>query len=187
MAERSKITGAIGSGLSGAASGSAFGPIGTGIGAALGVATGFLSGGGENRAMNLARQQAELYRLESEENRRRMDVERQMVTGQSRAATAASNLQNLYTPAAYTDALETTYLGDMAYESLAGSLRQRMALNQGQAAASDIRRYGIQSMLRGVSDAAGVFGPGLLDRFRPEKRTLGGINVGGWMDAERGS
>lgn len=180
MAEQSQVTGAIGGALSGAAAGSAFGPPGTVIGAALGLATGFMSGGGENRAMNLARQQAALYGMESDENRRRMDYERQMVTGQARGSIASSNLQNLYSPANYADALESTYISNMAYESLAGSLRQRMAMNQGQAAAENIRAMGIQSMFRGVSSAIGAFAP----VPKPPKTTL--PDVSGWEAADRG-
>lgn len=180
MAEQSQITGAIGGGLSGAAAGAPFGPVGIAIGAGLGVITGALSGGGENRALNLARQQADLYAMESKENVRRMDYERAMAVGQARGSVAASNLQNLYSPASYTDALESSYVSDMAYESLAGSLRERMAMNQGQAAASNIRAMGIQSMLRGGLAAATAFAP------RPGADTGGLPDVSGWEAADRG-
>lgn len=182
MAEQSQITGAIGGGLQGAAAGSAFGPIGIGVGAALGIASGFLSGGGENQAMNLARQQADLYALETKENRRRIDYEREMATGFARGSIGASNLQNLYSPASYTDALESSYVSDMAYESLAGSLRERMAMNQGQAAADNIRAMGIQSMLKGGMAAISAFAP---RPGTPETRP-GLPDVSGWEAADRG-
>lgn len=186
MAEKSQVTGGIGGALSGASAGAAFGPVGIGIGAALGGLSGFMGGGGENRALNLAQQQSDLYGLEGDQERRRLDFEKNQAVGRARGLSAASNLQDKYSPRTYTNRLESQYLSDLSFSRLSTSLKQRMAMNQGQAAASSIEMGGWNNLIGGAADATGAFGNQVMDLFKPAKSTLGGIDVSGWAAADRG-
>jgi len=161
MAEQSRVTGAIGSGLSGAAAGSAFGPVGTVIGGALGVITGALAGGGEDDAVRLAEEQSKLIEFEGEQNLRRMEYAKKAAVGMSKGLVAASNLQYEYSPVSYVNKLESTYVSDMAFERGAMVQRMKMARLGGEAAASTIKAAGINTLLQGATAAVGTFGSSL--------------------------
>jgi hypothetical protein len=165
MAVSSKTTGAIGGAAQGAAAGSAFGPYGIAAGAIIGGIGGFLGGGGEDEAMKLAEKQANLIRQTSKENQRRMRLDLAQKMGWANAASYASNIQSTGSTRRYQRALESTGRTDMAWERERARLEAEIAMDMGQAAASQITSSSTASMIQGLTKAAGVFGPSIMQSF----------------------
>tara|TARA_R110001592_G_scaffold38609_2_gene127301 strand:+ start:13749 stop:14270 length:522 start_codon:yes stop_codon:yes gene_type:complete len=157
----SQQSGAIGGAAQGASIGTSIAPgWGTVIGGALGGVAGFFGGGGEDKAEQLAEDQARFIEMAARENRRRATLEMNQVLGGTKALTYASNLQDVGSPRRYRTALETQFRNDMAWESYRARVEADMAREGGQLVSDQISRSGVASMFGGLSVAAGagVFG-----------------------------
>ena len=166
MAQKSQYTGAIGGAAQGASAGSAFGPYGAAIGGVIGGVSGFLGGGGEDEAEALAEKQVYLIQQTSKENQRRMELALQQKMGYAEAAAGASNIQvGSGSSKRYRKVLESTGRTDMAWEKERSRLEAEIAKDMGQAAASQIQSDSMSSMIGGLTKAAGVFGPSIMQSF----------------------
>ena len=155
----SRYSGAIGGAARGASIGSAFGPWGTAIGGAAGGVLGGLLGGGEDDAKELAKKQEEFIQQAYRENRRRAEMEMFQTLGTARAAVGGSNIQFSGSPQRYTQALESEYRRQMAWDQQKARIDQEMVRLGGQMAADQIRYSGLQGMIGGLGSAFNAFAP----------------------------
>jgi hypothetical protein len=157
--EQSRVTGALGGAGQGAAAGAAFGPYGAAIGAGLGAIGGLLGGGGEDKAKELAEEQAALMMRYEAENQRRLGLELRKLIGGNKAASYASNLIQSGSTKTFQDVQQSTFRNDMAWQAYTAKKSAEAVVEGGREAASSIKRAGIGSMISGFTAAAGAFGP----------------------------
>lgn len=159
MAEQSQITGALGGAAQGAATGAQVGGVyGAVIGGVIGGAMGFFSGGGEDKAKEMAEQNARFILESQKENERRATLENDRIMSTAKAAVYASNLQPTGSSMDYITAMGAEFRREMRWDRRRAHIEAKLARQGGQLVANRIQRSGFASMVRGIGDAVGAFG-----------------------------
>jgi hypothetical protein len=157
MAQQSQITGAIGGAAQGAKIGSSFGGFGAAIGGVIGGISGFLMGGGEDEAQELAEMQAASIRLSGRQAVSALRQQQGQVVGMARAQIGGANIQFSGSARRYTRNLGESFSKEIGWENARTRMAENIAMMGGDAAAAQIRRAGVGSMLSGLGTVGDTY------------------------------